>query len=314
MKKLLFILIAVGLSISVFGCNGNDSTKPTSSTQSSSTSNEENISTDKVDSNDSNKKQKKLEEKKETPIQDLVSIELLGKQYHPIDVAKGQVQEFISLDFKIKNLSDKDIAGIKTSIKFLDAFGDEIITLNFKFDDTIASQNEYLTEGIGLGYNQFIDEHIKFKDADFSKMSIEYKIQQIVYTDEVETLKSNEANNEIDMRFTDMVFYPVDIMAGRASEFLELKLVAVNNTDKSISAFQGTTKFKDIFGDEIMYLNYSCDKTIAPKSQIEISGQGLDYNMFLDEHVRLKNTPFEKIIFEFIPKKILFEDGTILEK
>lgn len=305
MKKLLLLSVIFCLSVSLAACK-------TADPAASSNAKTEDVDVDVEQGDIAEKEEEPKEQKEQKSDEPVVSIEFLGKQYYPIDISAGNAQDYIETDFKIKNLTNKDIIGTKVKISFMDAFNEKIIDMVYRFDDTIPAGSELTTEGKGLVYNQFMKDHIKLKDADASKMSIEYEVIKVIYADELDELKTSlsHGNEIVSIDFIEKNFYPIDLTSGHVSEFLEMNFTVNNHSEKDISAVQGVIIFKNIYGDEIMRMNWSDDTTIGANSSMDIIGKGLDYNRFMNDHVLLNNTPFEKILFEFKPERILFMDGT----
>lgn len=97
------------------------------------------------------------------------------------------------------------------------------------------------------------------------------------------------------------------------SDFVELKMNCKNNTDKDIVAVKGTIKVTDLFGNPIIDISLLYDTgTIKAKSDVDIKDIGLEVNQFMDAHIKLRDTEFDKLKFSFETKSIAFSDGTIL--
>ena len=100
---------------------------------------------------------------------------------------------------------------------------------------------------------------------------------------------------------------------GDYRSFIEIKIAYQNNTPKDIAGIKGKYIFKDIFGDEILTLNSSMDKTLKAGVKYVESGSGLNYNQFREADNKFLNTPDEKMKFAFQPEIIIFTDGSKLE-
>ena len=101
-----------------------------------------------------------------------LSVVFTGKEFSATDLEKGVYEDFIHLDFRLTNSTDRDMAGAKVLVLFQDALGEDIMGLTFTFDDTIPAHSDWQTDNMGLRYNPFLPEHTRLRDADFSKMSI----------------------------------------------------------------------------------------------------------------------------------------------
>ncbi len=90
-----------------------------------------------------------------------------------------------------------------------------------------------------------------------------------------------------------------------------LVFAVTNNTDKSIKGIQGTAKFKDLFDVDIMTIN--CDftgNTIEPGATITVDDLYVDCNQFMQDHMKLYNTAYDDLHFEYNVTAIVFSDGT----
>lgn len=82
-----------------------------------------------------------------------------------------------------------------------------------------------------------------------------------------------------------------------------------NNTTKDISGVKGTIVFHDIFGDEITSLSYSYDKGIEANETIT-DARTVDYNQFSSSDEKLRNTPLDKLTYDWKVDTIVYADGS----
>ena len=101
--------------------------------------------------------------------------------------------------------------------------------------------------------------------------------------------------------------------AWRFNDFVELKMNCKNNTDKDIIAVKGIIHITDLFGNGIINISLLYDTgTISAKSEVDIKDIGLEVNQFMEEHIKLRDTEFEKLKFTFETESVAFADGSIL--
>lgn len=87
-----------------------------------------------------------------------------------------------------------------------------------------------------------------------------------------------------------------------------------NKSKKDIEALKFSFSIYDKLGDPIGE-NYSIsvtDEPIPVGSKFKDVGYW-DYNQFIDENVRIKNTDYEDMVFEIQLEKIVYTDGTVLD-
>ena len=71
---------------------------------------------------------------------------------------------------------------------------------------------------------------------------------------------------------------------------------------------------KDMFGEEIMSLKWNVDSDPIPvNGYIEEHNFGVDVNQFMADHMKVYNTAYENLIFEYEILKVLFSDSTVIE-
>lgn len=82
-----------------------------------------------------------------------------------------------------------------------------------------------------------------------------------------------------------------------------------NKTDKDIAGVEGTLSFYDIFENEIMSKYMGYDGGIKA-NESAVWKAGLDYNQFIDEDVKLKNTELKNLNYRWKLTTIVYSDGT----
>lgn len=91
-------------------------------------------------------------------------------------------QNYITFTFKFTNKTDKDIEGVKGQVTLNDLFGDNIQQLSLSYDEGIAAGESRLYKAT-VDYNQFIDDDIKLRNTDLSKIKYDLDVGTIIYTD-----------------------------------------------------------------------------------------------------------------------------------
>jgi len=118
-----------------------------------------------------------------------------------------------------------------------------------------------------------------------------------------------ELRRTIMVTVVEKMFDKSNYRAGRMNDRILFKCDCQNLSNKKIRAFTGVIRFTDLFGSEISSLRITISDSIDANAKIDWIGS-IDFNQFMDEHVRLRNTSLEnmKVICE--PKSILFSDNT----
>lgn len=168
---------------------------------------------------------------------------------------------------------------------------------------------------LGIDINQFMNSHLKFYNTEFSDLKFEYKIANIVYDDGSrmieDTPKESMESKKVTVNVTDKKNLDINYNVGRYSPRVEFTFKVCNSTSKNIKGVQGILSIKDLFGVDIM--SSSLDFTgqiIGANDSIVVSGMGIDINQFKDDHVKIYNTNFDDLKFEYEITSIIYEDGT----
>jgi hypothetical protein len=124
-------------------------------------------------------------------------------------------------------------------------------------------------------------------------------------TKEIEPSKqSADLKNKVSLVLTDKGFYNGDYQ-----DQLTFKFQFTNNTSKDIQGVQGRISFVDIFGNSFYKSTINYDKGI-PANSNKVYTAAIDYNQFLDEHTKIKNTDIKNMSVGWIPEIIVYSDGT----
>lgn len=106
-------------------------------------------------------------------------------------------------------------------------------------------------------------------------------------------------------------FHKADFMSGEYEDRININFIFENKGPKDIRAFKGVAKFKDLFGEEIHSSNISCDEAVKAGSKKNWSGS-LKFNQFIASQVKLRDTDLSNMKFEWIPKAVIFADGSTI--
>lgn len=159
------------------------------------------------------------------------------------------------------------------------------------------------------------NEDLKSQIEESSKQSADIETESISESHEtVNNEKSNDKFSDIRVQIIDKVNHEKDIHNGQYTPFVELVYQVTNNTDKEIKGIQGVLHINDMFDENILNMNFDLTSKSVPANQsITVNNFGLDINEFLDEHTKLYNTDYDKLIFKYEFSKVIFSDGSKIE-
>lgn len=93
-------------------------------------------------------------------------------------------------------------------------------------------------------------------------------------------------------------------------KWVNLEIAYENKSDKDIRGVKGVLKITDIFDDKIMNITWPFDNGVPAKQTVVERGNGVDINQFMDDHIKLWSTDFDKLKSTFEVSTIIFNDGT----
>lgn len=130
------------------------------------------------------------------------------------------------------------------------------------------------------------------------------KPDELTQKDKVVKKPTNSLAKRVELEITKKGFFDGDFQ-----EQITMDLKFTNKTEKDIKGVEGIIAFYDIFDNKIKAINVSYDKGI-PKDGNSVFNAGIDYNQFIDENVKLKNTDLKNLKYEWEVKTIIYEDGS----
>ncbi len=128
-------------------------------------------------------------------------------------------------------------------------------------------------------------------------------------TNTVNTEQAKTENKKVTLEITNKGFHEADYMSGDYQDQITMDLKFTNNTDKEIRGVEGVLTFYDIFDNKISATKVSYDKGI-PANESKVWKSGTDYNQFMDEDVKLRNTELKDLKYKWEVSTIIYADGS----
>lgn len=104
------------------------------------------------------------------------------KSFHNANWQSQEYEDTITITFVFENKGNKDIKAFKGEAVFKDAFGELIKKSNLTYDEGIKAGQKMNWNG-SMKYNQFMDDHKKFRDTELENMKFEWRPKAIIFTD-----------------------------------------------------------------------------------------------------------------------------------
>ena len=247
---------------------------------------------------------------------DKVVVTVTNKTNIPEDINAGRYSDRVELTFDVMNRDDRPVKGVQGKLTICDLFGKEILSTGCDFTGNIIPINESITvNNLGMDINPYIDSNVKIYNTDFSDLQFEYEVTNIVYDDGTSTIESPSVDSmdsqKVTVKVTDKQNLEENYREGRYSPRVQFVFDVFNHTEKDIKGVQGVLTIKDLFGVDIMTgdLDFT-GQTIASNSNSIFEGMGIDINEFMDTHVKVYNTDFDDLQFEYKVTSIVYSDGT----
>jgi len=229
---------------------------------------------------------------------------LAGKRF-----AKGDFQEFIWLDVdwtakKVK----KPVRALKGRLHITDLFGETKFAVGWTVNRAISSGDRFVEKGFGFKYNQFMDSHAWVRNTEKDNMKLKFEVEAVVYQDgSIEGGKTDAPQNSVLIpRLIDKRFQKQDFQ-----EFVWLDIEwDTSKLKKPTRAVKGVLHITDIFGDPQLSINSTIDAPLQPGKPYVEKGVGFKYNQFMDSHSWVRATSKEDMRLIFVPKAIIYADGS----
>jgi hypothetical protein len=122
------------------------------------------------------------------------------------------------------------------------------------------------------------------------------------------TEQAKTETKKVTLEITKKGFNEADYMFGSYQDQITMSLKFTNTTDKEIRGVEGVLTFYDIFDNKISATKVSYDKGISANSS-KVWESGTDYNQFMDEDVKLKNTELKDLKYKWEVSTIIYADG-----
>jgi tetratricopeptide (TPR) repeat protein len=170
-------------------------------------------------------------------------------------------------------------------------------------------KTELLDEAQNYADNKQYDEAIK---------NINSIISNIGTSDELTNLKQKytqmKSEQYVKVVVSDKSVTPQDSSNWIFSNYVNFVFDVTNNCDKEIKGIEGTLTVYDLFEKEI--ISIECDFTgqiIQPGQTYTEKDLSFECNEFIDSHMKLFNTDYSDLVFNYDVTSIVFSDGTTLK-
>lgn len=124
-------------------------------------------------------------------------------------------------------------------------------------------------------------------------------------------LEEEKRKKEISLKISESLTFAVTkkgFSEYNYQEYITYTFTFKNKTERDILGVKGKVTFYDMFDEKISSLNLSYDDGIKGGKTINYRAQ-TDYNQFMSEDTKLKNTELNKLKVVWEPEQLIFSDG-----
>lgn len=115
---------------------------------------------------------------------------------------------------------------------------------------------------------------------------------------------SNDLTKKVGFEITKKGFSSSDF-----SSTIDFTFQLTNNTPKDMGGVEGIISLNDIFGNPIREVHLSYDEGIKA-GETKLYSASIDYNKFMDAHIKLRSTDLSKLKYDWQVSKIVYADGS----
>jgi len=145
------------------------------------------------------------------------------------------------------------------------------------------------------------------EDAENYKIELQRKEEE----EKMLALEEEKRKKEVSLKISESLTFALTekgFNEYKYQEYLTFTFTFKNKTNREILGVKGIVTFFDIFDDEIKKLRLSYDEGIRGGQTINYFAQ-TDYNQFISEDIKLKNTDLSKLKVVWEPQQLIFNDG-----
>jgi Uncharacterised protein family UPF0547. len=131
------------------------------------------------------------------------------------------------------------------------------------------------------------------------------------FTELKEKYTKMKAEQYVRIKVLDKGTLPKDTSEWRFNDRVTFVFEIKNNSEKTITGVEGVLTANDLFGKEIISLEADFTGiSIKPQKSYREDRLSFECNPYIDEHVKLYNTAFKDLQFQYNITSIVYSDGT----
>jgi len=125
---------------------------------------------------------KAREEALEAELRKALAFTVFAKDFLDADAMAGRYSGVIIIRCAYENLSGKDVRAFTGTLRFTDLFGKEVFSSGLTISDPVSAGEKAKWTGT-IEFNQFSDEHRRFRDAELANLKVVWMPKQVLFAD-----------------------------------------------------------------------------------------------------------------------------------
>jgi hypothetical protein len=114
----------------------------------------------------------------------VLTVTITNKRFDPSNARARKYEDNIWWDVEYTATGlQRPARSIKGVLMFCDLFGDPRFQVRVTIDDPIQPGGKLKSEGIGIEYNQFLDQHKWLLSTELSNMTFKFEVETVLYED-----------------------------------------------------------------------------------------------------------------------------------
>ncbi|MET4802570.1 DUF2939 domain-containing protein [Bradyrhizobium sp. LB11.1] len=111
-----------------------------------------------------------------------ITISMQAKRFKPADIRNNDYEAAIVFELSIVNKTTQSIRAFDGMLTFTDLLDNEVLSTKLAINDAIGANSTYNWTG-RLKYNQFMDDHNRFKNEDLANLKTQFVVRKILFAD-----------------------------------------------------------------------------------------------------------------------------------
>ncbi len=213
---------------------------------------------------------------------------------------KTTLQEFSVFSIDITNNTDRAIRGVRGIFTINDLFGKKIAAFEVDFTGKTIKAKSKASYEKNMEMNQFIDYTVKIYKEKYDDLSFSFKVEKIVYEDEVRKTKSTtKGSTSVSVECINKKNVDADILNGIYSDYSSFEFKITNNTSKDIKGIEGNFRVYNLFGDCILKGGADFTGKKIPAGGSTKMTISKEINMFDDDDLAVRREKYDDLYFEY---------------